>query len=298
MITAGIVGASGYTGEKIMKLLENHPKAKLSTVCSVSNAGKKISEVIPRLSSDLAFSKLDFDELNKLDCVFLAVPHGEAKPIAEKLSCKVIDLSADHRSTHPYGLTEIFKKEISNSSTKLIANPGCYATACILSAWPIRDKIDSVVFDCISGYSGGGKTNKYDYENNIIAYGLTNHFHKKEIQEKLGMQISFTPHVVNAFSGLMSTAHIKLSETSCYAEIMQAYSKAYLNSFTSMQDKIPCTKDVVDTPECKIGFEVDGQELIVISVLDNLMKGAASQAIENMNLMFGLNQKTGLFKGE
>jgi len=292
MIKVGIIGASGYTGEKISNLLENHKKAKLEMVCSTSHVGKKVSELFPKTKSDLVFSEIDFEKLNKMDCVFLAVPHGEAKKIAEKINSKIIDLSADHRSTHVYGLSDVFKNDL--FGVKLIANPGCYATACLLGAWPMKDQIETIAFDCISGYSGGGKTNKYDFEENIMAYNLTNHFHKKEILEQIGLDISFVPHVVNAFNGLMSTVHIKLKEEIKKEEIFEKYSKLYANSFTSILDSVPCTKEVINTPQCKIGFEVSGKELVVVSVIDNLMKGSSSQAIENMNLMFGFNQKEGL----
>jgi N-acetyl-gamma-glutamyl-phosphate reductase len=220
------------------------------------------------------------------------VPHGAAKELASKLTCKVIDLTADHRSTHTYGLPEVFTSEIKNAN--LVANPGCYATACLLASLPVKDKIDSIVFDCISGYSGGGKTSKYDYEENIIAYSLVNHFHKNEIQDKLGMKVSFTPHVVNAFNGLMCTAHITLKNEMSKDELMVLYYEKYASTLTQLSETIPCTKDVLNTPFCKISFEVSGKELVVVSVLDNLMKGAASQAIQNMNLIFGLNQSEGL----
>jgi len=292
MISVGIVGGSGYTGEKIAKLLESHKGAKVEMICSQTSAGKKVNEILPELKTDLLFSPIDIDALNKMDCVFLAVPHGAAKELASKLTCKVIDLTADHRSTHTYGLPEFNSTEIQNA--KLVANPGCYATACLLAALPVKDKIDSVVFDCISGYSGGGKTSKYDYEENIIAYSLVNHFHKSEIQDKLGMKVSFTPHVVNAFNGLMCTAHITLKEETSKAELSELYSAKYASTLTQVSETIPCTKEVLNSPFCKISFEVNEKELVVVSVLDNLMKGAASQAIQNMNLLFGFDQKEGL----
>jgi N-acetyl-gamma-glutamyl-phosphate reductase len=283
----GIVGASGYAGGNIAKLLANNENVQIGAMCSDSLLGKKVSEVFSEIKSDICFSKIDFEELNNMDLVFLAVPHGTAKPIADNLSTKVIDLSADHRYTQTYGLPEIFKEKIMSST--IVANPGCYATACILGAYPIKDKIDFVAFDCISGYSGGGKNNPYDYSENIIAYSLMNHFHKKEICEQLGLSISFTPHVVNAFCGLMSTAHIKLKEEINKDELKEIYEKLYFGSNTKIVDKVPCTKDVVNTDFCNIYFEVDGKDLVVVSVIDNLMKGASSQAIENMKLMLGIN---------
>ena len=255
-------------------------------MCSDSLCGKKVSQVFPEVKTDICFTKIDFNELNKMDLVFLAVPHNTAKPIAENLFTKVIDLSVDHRHTHTYGLTEIFSDEIKNA--KLVANPGCYATACLLSVWPIKDKIEYLAFDCISGYSGGGKNNSYDYVENVIAYNLVNHFHKQEIEDKLGFSVSFTPHVVNIFKGLMCTSHIKLKEEISKKELFKIYNSQYNNSMVKVVEKIPCTKEVINTPYCYINFEVNKKELVIISVIDNLLKGAASQAIQNMNLMLGI----------
>ena len=156
-----------------------------------------------------------------------------------------------------------------------------------------------MVFDCISGYSGGGKNHGYDYGENIIAYRLTDHNHLKEMSHALGTRPSFTPHVVNTFRGLMCTAHLKLKKpVEARAELLASYQQYYKGSFTRVSEEIPCTKDVLGTPYCQIGAlsieEGAGDHVVAVSVIDNLLKGAASRAIENLNLMFGLPRTAGL----
>ncbi len=299
MINAAIVGGSGYAGHNLMKILLGHKKVELKIVTSETHAGKNVSDIFTDLKCNLKFSHITIPDLNRQDIVFLSVPHGKAKQIASQLKCKIIDLTSDHRLTHTYGLPEIFSDRISKSG--FVANPGCYATACILAAYPLKDSIDHAVFDCISGYSGGGKNNSYDYMENIIAYKLTGHNHIPEISKTLGISFSFTPHVVNAFSGIMCTAHLFLKKSIDTAEIKNQYREFYEGTFTKVADDstIPCTKDVTGTPYCHIGgFEEvknsNDNEIIIVSVIDNLMKGAASQAVENMNLMFGLDHSVGL----
>lgn len=290
MIKVGIIGGSGYAGQNIIKLLLQHKNVEIKMVVSTSLDGE--NEPL----TGLKYSKLEPDELNKMDVVFLSTPHGTAKEICEKLNTRVIDMSADHRCTNTYGLPEVFKEEIKDAT--LVGNPGCYATANILSVYPIKEYIDYVVFDCISGYSGGGKNakDKFDYEENIIAYQLTKHFHINEMEKILKCSLSFTPHVVNAFSGLMCTAHVFLKKEAQDIDIKKIYQEFYKNTFTRIVEGIPQTKDVINTPYCNIGgFEKDkNNQIIIVSVIDNLQKGAASQAVQNMNIMFGFNEYEGL----
>ncbi|MFH1590780.1 MAG: N-acetyl-gamma-glutamyl-phosphate reductase [archaeon] len=299
MIAAGVVGGTGAAGSHLIGLLLGHPEMDIRIVTSRSEAGTWIGKIHPGLASkapkDLEFSDPDFEALNKLDVVFLAVPHGTAKDIAAKLTCKVIDIADDHRLDEVYGLPELSKEKIAEA--KLVANPGCYATACILAALPLKDRIQDVVFNCISGYSGGGKNPPYDYKDNIIAYKLADHRHRNEMTRVLGVPFSFIPHVTDVHRGLMCTAVITLKEgeTIDIEAIKKLYTKTYAGTFTKVVDEIPTTKDVVGTPYCKIGgFVEDGRKLIIISVIDNLLKGAASQAIENANIMFNLPRDSGL----
>ncbi len=288
MINVGIIGASGFVGSNILKLLLNHSKIANIELFSNTYCGKKISDLYPEIKSDLVLKSVCYSLINKLDVVFLAVPHGKAKEHVDKIETKIIDMTSDHRTEWVYGLPEIFGNEITKASK--VANPGCYATSCILNVYPIIDNVEFVVFDSISGYSGGGKNHGYDIDENIITYKIFNHRHIDEMRKVLSDKFSFTPHVVNAFRGIMTTSHIKLKTSMDKNEIIEIYKKFYDNTFTKVLDKIPDTKSVANTPFCFIGgFEFDYTgTLIIISVLDNLLKGAASQAVENMNLIFGL----------
>jgi N-acetyl-gamma-glutamyl-phosphate reductase len=290
MIKVGVVGASGYAGQNIIKLLMGHKSAGVKVLVSNTSAGEKDP------TTGLTYIAFSSELLSQMDVVFLAVPHGVAQALCPQIKTKVIDMSVDHRLSHTYGLPEVFAEEIQRAD--LVGNPGCYATAAILSVYPIKDYIQSVVVDCISGFSGAGKNarEKFDYEENIIAYALTDHFHIQEIQKVLGVNSSFTPHVVPVFSGLMATAHIFLKEGAENLPFKKIYEDFYRHTYTQIKDAVPQTKEVKGSPYCHIGgFLKDANgRLVVVSVIDNLMKGAASQGIENMNLMFGLFHGEGL----
>jgi len=285
-----IVGASGNAGSTLLRLLLEANQVEVALVTSASLSGEPISEHFPDIVSPLRFSPLETAPLNQMDLVFVALPHGMAKPVVAEVRTKVIDLSADHRLSAVYGLPELFSEQVKEA--RLVANPGCYATACLLSAYPIRDMVERVVFTGISGYSGGGKQakQKYDYDNNIVAYALTDHFHKAEITHHLGMPVTFTPHVVDIERGLLVTAHLFLRTAIVRAEILSRYAAFYKNTRTQVVSHIPSAREAVNSEYCLLGgFELDERNgLTVVAAIDNLMKGAASQAQENMQLMLGL----------
>ena len=323
MKNVGIIGASGYTGFELVKILAKHKGVSLKVVNSASNAGKKIKEIYPEYTGNEAYTHYSVPEINAmgLDCIFLAVPHTSAFAYVGKLTCKhIIDLSADFRFADPksyekayqikfpgkknpavYGLPELFGEKIKKA--KLIANPGCYATACLLGSLPIQKIAKYIVFDCISGWSGAGKESAYAKDqsllsDNIIAYKLTEHRHKPEIEQFLKPKISFTPHVFQAFRGIMCTAHILLGKKMTKEKIIKIFGsyykgKPFVNIIT---DGVPDIKSVQNTNFCRIGgFEIDkNNQLVVVSVLDNLVKGASGQAVQNMNLMLGFDEKEGL----
>jgi len=319
-IKAGIIGAAGYTGYELIKIMQNHQKIELAVLNSKTYAGKTVKSVYNDFSNpELKFTNIPIEDLNKVDVVFLAVPNGTAMDIVPKLKCKVIDLSADYRfedskiyekiynTKHTdngtkavYGLPELFKKEIKKA--KLVANPGCYATASILAALPIQKYSENIIFDCKSGYSGAGVKKTYvndpiNYSDNIIAYKITNHRHKYEIQQFLKNKISFTPHVIPVFRGLMCTMHAILNKKIDSNQIKNIYENFYKNeSFVKIVKKNPELHDVQNNNYCCIGgFEIDeNNQLVVISVIDNLLKGASGQAVQNMNLMFGFEETEGL----
>ena len=320
-IKAGIIGASGYAGYELIKILKKHPKVDLKILNSRTYANKTVKSVYKDFKdSKLKFTDVGLDELSSLDVVFLTVPNGVAMRIAQKLKCRVIDLSADYRykdastyekvygikhtdkkAKYAYGLPELFRAEIKKA--KVIGNPGCYATASILAALPIQKYCKYIVFDCKSGYSGAGvkptyNNNKKNYTDNIIAYKLSNHRHKSEIGQFIKTKLSFTPHVIPAFRGIMCTMHAILNKKIGNNKIKSIYKNYYKNEpfIKILEDKIPELHDVQNTNYCCIGgFEVDeNNQLAVVSTIDNLIKGASGQAVQNMNIMFGFKETIGL----
>jgi len=320
MIKAGIIGASGYAGYELIKILKKHPKADLAILNSRTYAGKTVKSVYKDFKdSKLKFTNASLNDINKLDIVFLAVPNTVAMSLVPKLKCKVIDLGADYRfkdakvyekvykakhkdnkTKSVYGLPELFKEKIKKA--KVIGNPGCYATASILAALPIQKHCKYIIFDCKSGYSGAGIKKSYvtdpkNYINNIIPYKLINHRHKSEIEQFIKTKISFTPHVLPLFRGLMCTMHVILNKNISSNKIKAIYKNYYKNQpFVKIVDKTPELHDTQNNNYCYIGgFEIDdNNQLVVVSTIDNLLKGASGQAVQNMNLMFGFEEKEGL----
>jgi N-acetyl-gamma-glutamyl-phosphate reductase len=324
MKSVGIIGASGYTGFELIKILKRHKGVELKVLNSESYFGKKVNELYPDYFGEERYTNFSFDEINKikLDCVFLAVPHTKAFEIVLKLKCKIVDLSADYRFKKVekyeavygvehldkvnnkkvvYGLPEMFREKIKKA--KLVANPGCYATVCLLSALPIQKLAKYIVFDCKSGWSGAGKASAYAKDPSIIseniqAYKLINHRHKYEIEQFLKTKISFTPHVIDAFQGMMATTHILLKKRMSKGEVIKIYEDAYKNEpfVKVITGIVPEIRDVQKTNYCHIGgFDIDeNNQLVVVGVIDNLIKGASGQAVENMNLMLGFKEDEGL----
>ncbi|MFH1641333.1 MAG: N-acetyl-gamma-glutamyl-phosphate reductase [Nanoarchaeota archaeon] len=321
MIRAGIIGASGITGYELTKLLKKHSDVELRLLNSASCEGKKVKDEYPEFEDDeLTYNHLTEVQINGLglDVIFLCVPHTKAMVLVPWLKMKVIDLSADYRfkdakefeevygvahkdqgTKAVYGLPELFKEKIKKA--KVVANPGCYATACILASYPLQKLAKYIVFDCKSGYSGAGKNSVYAKDpriikDNIQAYKLTNHRHKYEVNQFIKAKISFTPHVLDTYQGIMCTAHILLKKNQDAEEIKNLFKTFYFDHpFVEIVDNIPDLHDIQKTNKCLIGgFEIDeNNQLVIVSVLDNLIKGAVGQAVQNMNLMFGIDETTG-----
>ncbi len=321
-IKAAIIGAAGYSGYELIKILARHKNADLAVLNSRGNAGKAVKSMYPDFFNDkLKFTGIPIEKLDA-DVVFLAVPNGIGMELTQKLKskCKIIDLSADYRykytsayekvygikhidkkAKRAYGLPELFRKEIKKA--KIVGNPGCYATASVLTALPIQKFAKHIIFDCKSGYSGAGVKPTYNndpknYTDNIIAYKLSNHRHKSEIEQFIKTKLSFTPHVLPTFRGIMCTMHAILDKKMDSNKIKKIYRDYYKNEpfVKIIEGKIPELHDVQNTNYCLIGgFEIDdNNQLVIVSTLDNLLKGAAGQAVQNMNIMFGLDEKTGL----
>ncbi len=326
----GILNVSGYTGLELARLLIQHPQVELTSVTGRSAAGKGLNAVFPHLgSTDLAISA----ELDDVDLAFSAMPHKEsAREVIRLLNqgTKVVDLSADFRLkdasdypawygfSHPapqlletavYGLTELYRPQI--APAHLVANPGCYPTAAILALAPAVKqgliKAD-VIIDSKSGVSGAGRTASLsthysEASEDVAAYALEGHRHLPEIIQELKRlhqsppSVTFVPHLVPMTRGILTTCYARLTDEKREEELRQVYRDFYKDEpFIRVVDSPPHTKHSRGTNICFIHPTVDSRtgRLIVISCIDNLVKGAAGQAIQNMNLMLGLAETTGL----
>lgn len=319
----GIIGASGFSGHELLKILKNHPYVSVEVLNSRTFAGQRVSSLYKDFSGNETYTGLSFAAINKLnlDLIFLALPHRLSMEVVQKLDKKtrIIDLSADFRFSNPktyekiygqkalqtehkwvYGLPELFKTEIKKA--RYVANPGCYATCSILATYPLQQMAEYIIFDCKSGYSGAGRDSLYakqpqTIDNNLIAYNLAKHRHKYEIQQFIKAKLSFTPHVFNTFQGMMCTAHILLKKKIKPDDLIKKYKTFYQSSpFVEIMDKVPQVSDTQKTNFCKIGgFEIDeNNQVVIVATLDNLWKGASAQAVQNMNLMLGLDETEGL----
>ena len=335
MLDIGIVGGSGYTGCELMRLLLQHPEARIRIVTSRRLAGTPVTDTHKHLAGliNLSFKNPSLSEIADVcDLVFTAVPHGAAMDIVPALlegGVRVVDLSADYRlpvqvfeetygraHTDPrdggavFGLPELHPEA---SSASLVANPGCYPTGAILSAAPLAKAgiIKYAVFDSKSGISGAGvepsETSHYpNLAENVRAYNVTTHRHLPEIVQELGLledalnhnRVFFTPHVVPVIRGILTTAHLILRKSCEPDAILDTYQEFYMDKpFVRVReagDGLPNLADVRGSNFCDIGLVCGGNRVVVISAIDNLVKGAAGQAIQNMNLMLGLPETCGL----
>ena len=324
MIRVGIIGGSGYTGSELLRLLVHHPKAEVVVVTSRALEGVLVADVHRHLKGfyDLRFANIDAKAVaRQADVVFLAVPHGAAMGIVPDLvdAVKVVDLSADYRlgaayeavyGPHTdlrdavYGLPELHP-EVAHA--QLCANPGCYPTGAILSAAPLVKEglVGEAIFDSKSGISGAGAapTETSHYPNlaeNIIPYQITRHRHKAEIVQELNrlgrVAVNFTPHVIPSIRGILTTAHLLTNRTLDEADILSLYETFYAEC-PFIRFNVPSLKSVRGTNFCDLSIECDTatRRVVVISAIDNMVKGASGQAIQNMNIMCGLDQTIGLW---
>ena len=333
-IKAGIIGATGYTGEEIIKVLLGHSAVQITSLTAVIDKPTIFSDLFPyyRGTMDLVCEQLDVKKVcERTELVFLALPHTvsmQYAPVFLKAGKKVIDLSADYRldaetfrkwykAEHSdtgnipnavYGMPEIFKEPI--KSAKLLANPGCYPTASLLSVLPALKKGivgGPVIFDAKSGVTGAGRRGTIplsygEADGNLKAYKLNEHQHLPEI-EKIMRSISseaaatFVPHLVPMRRGILVTAYIPLKGSLTDKDAAALYRDFYKDApfvRISAQGRYPEIKDVVYTNNCDIGMKVSGGLLIVVSCIDNLLKGASGQAVQNMNIMCGFPEEEGL----
>ena len=315
MIKAGIIGGAGYTAGELIRLLINHPDAEIIFVNSSSNAGNKITDIHTGLygETDLYFTdKTPFEEI---DVLFFCTAHGDTRKFIESHTLppdlKLIDLSMDYRIESPehgfiYGLPELNRKRIVRGNR--IANPGCFATAIQLALLPLAKNLllnNEIQVTAITGSTGAGQkptsTSHFSWRNdNISIYKPFTHQHLAEIKQSLGQlqtsfssAINFIPVRGNFSRGIFSTLYLNCPvELNVIRELYENYYDDH--NFTFVTDKAPDLKQVVNTNKCLLYLEKHEDKLLIVSVIDNLLKGASGQAVHNTNLLFGLHEKTGL----
>lgn len=335
MIKVGVVGGTGYTGVELLRLLAQHPKAKLQVITSRGEAGQKVADLFPNLRRhvDIAFSAPDFDTLKACDLVFYATPNGvamEQVPALLDAGVKVIDLAADFRlkdaeswskwygkphvaaellNEAVYGLPEINRVEI--KAARLVANPGCYPTAVQLGFAPLLKAgvVDPsrLIADAKSGVSGAGRGASVPHllaecSESFKAYGVAGHRHLPEITQGLnaitggGVKLTFVPHLTPMIRGIHATLYAELTKE---VDLQSLFEQHFANEqFVDVMPAgaLPETRSVKGSNMCRIAVHrPQGQNtVVVLSVIDNLVKGAAGQAVQNMNIMFGLEEGEGL----
>ncbi|MBB5208245.1 N-acetyl-gamma-glutamyl-phosphate reductase [Chiayiivirga flava] len=309
--TIGLVGARGYTGAELVRLIEAHPRFELAYVCSRELDGRDVASTIEGYAGGLRYSNPKPAEAAalKADAVVLALPNGKATDYVAAFDAAggdtvLVDLSADYRFDPfwYYGLPELTRE--SYAGQHRISNPGCYATAMQLALAPLCDALDGPV-QCfgVSGYSGAGTSpsDRNDPEklrDNLMPYSLVGHLHEREVSRQLGHTVQFLPHVAPHFRGLTITANVPLSRACGPDEIVGRYREHYAGErLVRVLDDAPWVSRIAGRHHVEIGgFTLgdDGRRLVVVATLDNLLKGAATQALQNLNLAFGLDELAGI----
>jgi len=330
----GILGATGYTGQELLRILNQHPEAELVYLGSSSSVGKNLAEIYPHLHAE--YPILSEEEVSEVEVLFVALPHGIASEKAEgllKKGIKIIDLGADFRlQSHQeyelwyktkhanpellaeavYGLPEFYRTEIYGKS--LVANPGCYPTASLLALVPLLGsgliQQTSIVIDAKSGVSGAGRgisqgVHYAEVNENFKAYGVGEHRHTPEIEQQLSkaaketVRISFTPHLVPMTRGILATAYAQVQKGVGEKELRNCMREAYeQEAFVHLlpEGTWPQTKFSYGSNHAFLQLKYDARtgRVIIVSVIDNLVKGASGQAVQNMNILFGLPETMGL----
>ncbi|MCD6035726.1 MAG: N-acetyl-gamma-glutamyl-phosphate reductase [Rickettsiales bacterium] len=336
-IKTAIIGASGYTGAELIRLLHGHPNAQITTLVANANAGQPVESIYPHLRGFglPALITLEQVDWSKVDVAFCCLPHAASHTAVSQIPdhVKVIDLSADFRFSDValyekwyhvahgapniqrevvYGLPELFRSEIKGK--RIIACPGCYPTSAILPLAPLLKsgtiKAEGIIIDSKSGVSGAGRGAKQDslfseVDGGFKAYGISSHRHMPEIEHQLeratgtALTVHFTPHLLPMIRGILSTIYVHLAPGKTLADARKVLQAAYDNEpfvHITPEGHAPSTREVYGTNQSRIGVFAgrDGITLILVSVIDNLVKGASGQAVQNMNILFGLVETTGL----
>jgi N-acetyl-gamma-glutamyl-phosphate reductase len=324
-----VFGAAGYTGALSARLLARHPGFDLKTITARSDAGRRLDELYPHHRVDLELEELDLDRHAGIDGAVVAYPHGAAAELVAALvarGVRVVDLSADFRLRDPavyaewyrehpepgllpeavYGLPERYRQQIADA--RIVANPGCYPTATLLALAPLARAglIGDLVVDAKSGVSGAGraateKTHFVTVDENVSAYGVPRHRHTPEIEQELAvlgadLRITFTPHLLPLDQGELVSCYVTPLDGGPQ-DARALYQELYADEpFVELADRPPGVRDVRETNLCRISVHSDERtgRIVVFAVIDNLWKGAASQAVQNLNLMFGRPEGEGI----
>ncbi len=309
--TLGIVGARGHTGAELIKLVAAHPRLQLAFVSSRELAGKPLADHHPEYKGELHYENLDADAVaaKGVDAVILALPNGLAAPFvaalqAAKPDTVIVDLSADYRFDGQwyYGLPELTRGRYQGQ--KHISNPGCYATAMQLAIHPLLDLLAGPP-QCfgISGYSGAGtspsdKNNPELLADNLMPYSLTNHMHEREVSAQLGVPVEFMPHVAPHFRGITLTANLWLNRAQTREQIVERFQQAYAaEALVEIVNEAPWVSHIAGRHGAQVGgftLAPGNKRVVVVATLDNLLKGAATQAMQNLNLALGIDELTSI----
>ena len=318
--SVAVIGATGYAGALAASLVARHPSLELAAVTARADAGRRHDELYPRYRLPLVMEEFDADSIaERAGAALVAYPHKAAAPVVRALrerGLKVVDLSADFRlaldayerwyQPHEapellgeavYGLTETHREEIREAD--LVAAPGCYPTAALLALWPLRELARDVIVDAKSGVSGAGReatdtTHFVSVTENVNAYKVEGHRHRAELEQELnGVPVTFTPHLLPIDQGLLASCYV----TADVDDVAALYREAYEGEpFIELADSPPGVRDVRDSNVCRIHATVEPAtgRVLVFAAIDNLWKGAAGQAVQDLNLMLGLPETEGL----
>lgn len=327
-----VAGASGFAGALAAQLVWDHPHLELAAVTSRTDAGKRLDELYPRYRVSLPLTELDLEQLEEIDAAIVAYPHGASAPVVAEmrsLGVQVVDLSADFRLRDPdlyeewygphsepallsdavYGLPELYREKLRD--TGLAANPGCYPTAAVLALAPLAEQglIADLVIDAMQGISGAGRgggdeMHYVTLSENAFAYKADAHRHSPEIAQELAAltpggslsyELTFVPHLIPLDQGEMANCYVTPTREIELEELRSIYEQRYADEpFVKVTEAPPGVRDVRDTNECHVHPVLNGARVVVISAIDNLWKGASSQALQNLNLMLGLDETEGL----
>jgi N-acetyl-gamma-glutamyl-phosphate reductase len=320
-----VVGASGFAGALAAYLVQRHPKLELTAVTARTDAGRRLDAIYPRYRVPMVLEPFDADSVaERAEAALVAYPHGAAAPAVQALlerGLKVVDLSADFRLDREryeryyqpheapslidravYGLTELHRDEVREAD--LVAAPGCYPTAAILALAPLREVARDVVVDAKSGVSGAGReatgtTHFVSADENVSPYGVEGHRHRAELERELGdeLPITFTPHLLPLDQGLLASCYVTPTREVSADEVRELFRSAYAGEpFVELADAPPGVREVRDTNICRIHATVEPAtgRVLAFAAIDNLWKGAAGQAVQDLNLMLGLDEGEGL----